>query len=99
METPMNDFFEKAIRDKRILISHISLFAAICRCWHKGGFVHPVAVTRRQLMILSKIASFATYHKCMKELDSFGYLSYSPSYKPSGSLIYWTEKDPKQQDK
>jgi len=50
-------------------------------------------------MLLSKIASFATYHKCMKELDSYGYLSYSPSYKPSGSLIYWTENDPKQQDK
>lgn len=91
-ETPMKEFFIKAIKDQRIIISHISLFASICQCWQNKAFQHPIPITRKELMRLSKISSFATYHKCMRELDSFGYLRYEPSYKPTGSLIYWPEK-------
>jgi len=28
----------------------------------------------------SKIGSLATYHKCIKDLDLFGYIVYSPTY-------------------
>jgi len=28
----------------------------------------------------SKIGSLATYHKCIKELDAFGYIVYKPTY-------------------
>ncbi|MBB6271187.1 hypothetical protein HDF26_001614 [Pedobacter cryoconitis] len=90
-QTPMTDFFKKAVKDQRIITSHISLFSAICQCWKNSAFQHPVPITRRELMQLSKIASFATYHKCMRELNSFGYLRYEPSYRPTGSLIYWAE--------
>lgn len=90
-QTPMTDFFKRAVKDQRIITSHISLFAAICQCWQNSAFQHPVPITRRELMQLSKIASFATYHKCMRELNSFGYLRYEPSYRPTGSLIYWAE--------
>ena len=89
--TPLSDFFIKAVRDQRIITSHISLFASICQCWQNSAFEHPVSITRRQLMRLSKIASFATYHKCMRELNAYGYLRYEPSYKPTGSLIYWAD--------
>lgn len=98
-ETPMTDFFIKAIKDERIITSHISLFASICQCWQNKAFQHPISITRKELMRLSKIASFATYHKCMRELDSFGYLKYEPSYKPTGSLIYWPENNHKQPEK
>jgi hypothetical protein len=40
-------------------------------------------------MKVSKIQSKATYHKCIRELNDFGYLSYHPSYNPfKGSLVY-----------
>jgi hypothetical protein len=44
------------------------------------------------LMGYSRIASVATYHKCIRELDEYGYIGYQPSYHPvNGSLIYWPD--------
>jgi hypothetical protein len=41
-------------------------------------------------MAFSKVASIATYHKCIKELDEYGYIRYQPSYHPKlGSQVYW----------
>lgn len=78
--------------DKRLLSTHISLFTALFICWQRNGFVSPFAITRKTLMVFSKIASVTTYHKCIKQLDEYGYIRYHPSYHPSnGSLIYWPE--------
>lgn len=39
-------------------------------------------------MRVSKICSNATYHKCIKELNDYGYLEYIPSFNPyKGSLV------------
>ncbi len=39
-------------------------------------------------MRVSKICSNATYHKCIKELNEYGYLEYFPSFNPyKGSLV------------
>lgn len=76
--------------DSRMLATHVSLFTALFVCWQHGGFISPFAVTRKKLMAYSRIASIATYHKCIKELDAFGYIRYQPSYHPiRGSLVYW----------
>jgi len=77
-------------KDQRLLASHISLYTAMFVCWQQNGYASPFAVTRKCLMAFSKIASVATYHKCIKELDEFGYIRYQPSFNPKlGSLIYW----------
>ena len=40
------------------------------------------------MMKLSKIAAYGTYHKCIKDLQDFGYIEYSPSFNPyKGSLV------------
>ncbi|SEB21569.1 hypothetical protein [Pedobacter hartonius] len=79
--------------DSRILATHVSLFTALFVCWQHGGFTSPFAVTRKKLMAYSRIASIATYHKCIRELDQFGYIRYQPSYHPKmGSLVYWPLK-------
>lgn len=40
-------------------------------------------------MRISKISSRATYHKCLKNLHSQGYINYEPSYNPfKGSHVY-----------
>lgn len=76
--------------DSRTLATHISLLTALFVCWQQSGFENPFAITRKKLMAFSGIASIATYHKCIRELDEFGYIRYQPSYHPlKGSLVWW----------
>ncbi|WP_184549410.1 hypothetical protein [Mucilaginibacter sp. FT3.2] len=77
-------------KDNRLLPTHLSLFTGLFVCWQRAGFVSPFSVTRKTLMAFSKVASIATYHKCIKELDEYGYIRYEPSYHPKlGSQVYW----------
>jgi len=76
--------------DGRLNTTHISLFSALFIQWQRGGFKSPFSVTRKTLMAFSRIASIATYHRCIKELDNYGYIRYQPSYHPKlGSQVYW----------
>jgi len=77
-------------KDDRLLPTHLSLFTGLFVCWQRNGFISPFSVTRKTLMAFSKVASIATYHKCIKELDEYGYIRYEPSYHPKlGSQVYW----------
>lgn len=77
-------------KDNRLLPTHLSLFTGLFVCWQRNGFASPFGVTRNTLMAFSKVASIATYHKCIKELDEYGYIRYEPSYHPKlGSQVYW----------
>lgn len=81
-------------KDDRIIATHVSLFTALFVQWQRSGFKSPFAITRKELMAYSKIASIATYHKCIRELDEYGYIRYQPSFHPAkGSLIYWTDRN------
>ncbi len=76
--------------DERLNTTHISLFSDLFVQWQGGDFKSPFAITRKTLMAFSRIASIATYHKCIKELDEYGYIRYQPSYHPKlGSQVYW----------
>jgi len=77
-------------KDERLNATHVSLFIGLFVHWQRSGFASPFAVTRKELMAYSKIASIATYHKCIRELDAYGYINYQPSYHPKlGSQVYW----------
>jgi hypothetical protein len=94
----MKDLFISGIirmgSDSRLLSTHISILTAIFICWQHNDFREPFSVTRRKLMAYSKIASVATYHKCMNELIAFMYIRYQPSYHPKkGSLVWWSEPE------
>jgi hypothetical protein len=79
-------------KDQRLIATHISLFTALFVAWRQNGFASPFPVTRKKLMGFSKIASVATYHKCIRELDELAYIRYQPSFSPKqGSLVYWPE--------
>jgi hypothetical protein len=81
-------FFKKAADDQRITPSHFCLYLSIFRVWNTNRFENPIQVSRSELMKFNKIKSKATYHKCMKELQEYGYLKYCPSYHPNkGSEI------------
>ena len=77
-------------KDERLNATHVSLFIGLFVHWQRNGYASPFAITRKEMMTFSKIASIATYHKCIKELDAYGYIRYQPSYHPKlGSQVYW----------
>lgn len=88
MATPLSIFLCKAQEDEVISPVHISLFTTIVQCWASGGRMNPIVITRKKLMTMSKIQSTSTYHKCIKDLCRSGYITYQPSFNPSGSLIF-----------
>ncbi|MBL7934893.1 MAG: hypothetical protein JNM51_03695 [Bacteroidia bacterium] len=86
------NIFIKAIhiisKDNRIHPSHISLYFTLLSLWHENKLQNPINISRKEILANSKIKSNATYHKCIKELNDFGYIKYDPSYNPfNGSLI------------
>ena len=80
--------FVQISNDDRVTVWHISIYIAILFIWYENGYKNPVPVTRKWIMRLAHISSIATYHKCIRELQEFGYLIYSPSFNPSvGSRV------------
>lgn len=78
----LTGFFEKVITDKALNPTHISLYMALFQFWNCNRFRNPISINRDEVMRISKISSKATYHKCLKNLNSFGYINYEPSYNP-----------------
>ena len=94
------DFFGNVIRDHRMVPSHISLYVSLFQLWSRHQYQNPFRVSRKEVMKLGKIKSFATYHKCIKELHSAGFIIYSPSYHPyEGSLIEIIDFESEQADR
>lgn len=84
----LTGFFEKVSTDFDLNPTHISLYMAIFQLWNQNRFQNPIGISRDELMRISKIASYATYHKCIKELDERNYVKYMPSYNPfKGSTL------------
>lgn len=82
------DFFGNVTKDHRMVPSHISLYVSLFQLWSRNQYQTPFRVSRKEVMKLGKIKSFATYHKCIKELHHAGFIIYSPSYHPyEGSSV------------
>ncbi len=74
--------------DDRLNPTHVSLYIALFTLWNLNRFENPISINRKEVMTISKIGSKHTYHKCLKELDEFGFFKYRPSHNPlKGSLI------------
>ncbi|OAZ05251.1 hypothetical protein [Flavobacterium succinicans] len=78
----LTGFFEKVAIDKTLNPTHVSLYMSLFQCWNCNRFRNPISISRDELMRISKISSKATYHKCLKNLHSLGYIHYEPSYNP-----------------
>jgi hypothetical protein len=74
--------------DERITPWHLSICLALFMLWQEQGCGSWISASRRKLMNLSRIRSIVTYHKCIRELHCFGYLSYQPSYDPLKGSIF-----------
>jgi hypothetical protein len=85
----LSGFFQRVAVDNRLNPTHVSLYMAIFQYWNAERFQNPVSISRQELMRISKISAKATYHKCIKDLHTYGYIQYLPSYNPfKGSLVY-----------
>lgn len=78
----LTGFYEKVAQDNTLNPTHISLYLALFQFWNFNRFRNPVSISRDEVMRISKIHSKATYHKCLKNLHSSGYIDYQPSYNP-----------------
>lgn len=85
----LSAFFAAIANDPRIGVTHIGIYAALLQYWKEQAYANPVQVFSHQIMRLAKISAPATYHKCIRDLSSFGYIRYEPSFKKNeGSRIY-----------
>jgi hypothetical protein len=85
----LTGFFDKVSKDKILNPTHVSLYIALFQFWNCNRFKNPISISRDEVMRISKISSKATYHKCLKNLHSLGYINYEPSYNPfKGSQVY-----------
>lgn len=85
----LSDFFSAIEEDCRISITHIGIYAALVEYWGMHGWVNPVHAFSRDIMRIAKISAPTTYHKCIRELNEYGYIRYEPSFKKNeGSRIF-----------
>jgi len=68
--------------DGRISVWHMAIAWAVIQLSKGDDLNFPVYVSRRAVMHLSHISSISTYHKCLKELQDFGFMVYQPSFHP-----------------
>ncbi|MDQ0781403.1 hypothetical protein [Chryseobacterium sp. W4I1] len=84
----LTGFYGKVAQDSMLNPTHISLYLALFQFWNFNRFRNPVSISRDEVMRISKIHSKATYHKCLKNLHSSGYIDYQPSFNPfKGSQV------------
>lgn len=74
-----NSFFEILDYDKRFNSTHISMYYTLMNYWNKSKFKTVFYIFRNDVMYKSRIGSNNTYYKCLKDLQKWGYLTYSPA--------------------
>jgi len=94
--TQLNAVLEAFNNDERIKQGHITLYLAFFHLWNRKFFKETLTINRELIMERAKIKSKTTYHNHLRDLDSWGYLTYYPSYHPlRGSKIKMTRACPK----
>ena len=87
---PLSDFFNAIAGDPRISITHIGIYTALLQYWSEHHFQNPVQVFSYEIMSIAKISASTTYHKSIRDLSSYGYIKYEPSFKRNrGSKVYF----------
>jgi hypothetical protein len=88
----LTNFFRAIAHDPRISITHIGIYAALLQYQQEHNFENPICAFSYEIMRLAKISGSATYHKVIKDLNDFGYITYTPSFKRNkASQIYIPE--------
>lgn len=89
---PLSAFFLAIEKDFRISTTHIAIYAALLQFRIDKGLINPVLAYSIEIQKIAKIASPKTYQKCMRELNTYGYVIYQPTKnKNKRSKIFFLE--------
>lgn len=87
---PLSAFFQAIEKDFRISTTHIAIYAALIQFRIDKGFINPIQAYSIEIQNIAKIASPKTYHRCIRELDEYGYVIYLPTKnKNKRSSVYF----------
>jgi hypothetical protein len=75
----LHAFYQCIKNDERLSSMHVSLYLALFQYWNYHRFQNPFNISRADLMLLSKIKSKNSYHKCMKDLHQKKFIIYYSS--------------------
>jgi hypothetical protein len=82
-------WIDRVMVDDRLTPQHVSLYIALFQHWNQNRFRVPLTIHRDDMMTIAKIGSLNTYTKCLKDLSTWGYLRYQPSFNPQqGSKVH-----------
>ena len=73
--------------DPRLHPAHISLYMALFFYWNLHHFPIEFYANRIELMKMAKIGSRSTYHRLIKELSNWEYITYLPTQNPTQKTI------------
>ena len=74
--------------DARLSPAHVAVLLALFARWLAHGCLPEFPISRSKLMGPGKIKSIVTYHKVISDLQTFGYITYRPSYHPGiGTIV------------
>jgi hypothetical protein len=91
MEIELNPLLLKISADQKLYPSHCIYIITLFRAYQKQNYITPYQISLRKLICLAKIRSITTYHKCIIELVSLGYILFELSYDSlTGSDVYLT---------
>ena len=76
-------FYDQTEKDNRLKTGHLNIYTCLVLLCFLNGWKKSISITRSKVMRLAKIKGKATYHRYLKELQEFGYISYQPSYHPT----------------
>ena len=76
----LSAFFHLTHNNTRLFPSHMSLYTVLFQLWSRNRYQNPVGIIREDVMKMSKINAKATYHKCMRDLQEFQFITYYPSF-------------------
>lgn len=76
------ELIQRINADPRLKLTHIALLFAIISLGMDRKEARVISVSRRVLMTRSRIKSTSTYHSSLKDLVTFQYFTYLPSFDP-----------------
>jgi len=71
----------------RLTSHHLALYNALFYYWNLSRFRIPMPVARDDIMTMARIGSTTTYHRCIQQLDLWGYLRYEPTHDTQSRTV------------
>ena len=61
----LTEVFSKFSLEEKLSAYHISLYISLFQIWNMNRFQNPFTVFRSEIMLISRIGSKSTYHRCL----------------------------------